>query len=116
MQHPDDRISVAQDAVFRVQTTIVRAMPESKEKTVTARILVFTNQIGCLLGKGGSIKAEMRKITGAYIRILGKDQIPKCVLENEEVVQVWLHVLTTYVFELNVLLLCIYECFRSFKP
>ena len=53
-----------------------------------ARFLVYSNQIGCLLGKGGSIIAEMRKSTGAYIRILGKEQVPKCVGEDEEMVQV----------------------------
>ena len=53
-----------------------------------ARLLVLSNQIGCLLGKVGAIMAEMRKSTGAYIHILGKDQVPKCASENEEVVQV----------------------------
>lgn len=86
--HPDDRISVVQDAVLRVQHRIAKAIPDSKEKTITAKILVSSNQIGCLLGKGGSVIAEMRKATGAYIRILGKDQIPKCAAENEEVVQI----------------------------
>lgn len=56
-----------------------------------AKLLVSSNQIGCLLGKGGSIIAEMRKSTGAYIRILGKDQTPNCASENEEVVQVIRH-------------------------
>ncbi|KAK2981739.1 hypothetical protein RJ640_005991 [Escallonia rubra] len=86
--HPDDRISAAQDAVLRVQSRIVRATPESKEKTVIAKVVVSSSQIGCLLGKGGSIIAEMRKSTGAYIRILGKDQFPKCVSEMEEVIQI----------------------------
>ncbi|WOH02739.1 hypothetical protein DCAR_0522128 [Daucus carota subsp. sativus] len=86
--HPDDRISAPQDAVLRVQTRIVRAAPESKEKTVIAKILIASNQIGCLLGKGGAVISEMRKFTGAYIRILGKDQLPKCASENEEVVQI----------------------------
>lgn len=53
-----------------------------------AKLLVFSSQIGCLLGKGGSVIAEMRNSTGAYIRILGKDQNPKCASENDEVVQV----------------------------
>lgn len=88
MQHPDDRISAAQDAVLRVLSRIAKAIPDSKEKGVTAKLLVSSNQIGCLLGKGGSIIAEMRKVTGAYIRILGKDQIPKVASENE-VVQVF---------------------------
>lgn len=86
--HPDDRISAVQDAVLRVQHRIAKAIPDSKEKGVTAKLLVSSNQIGCLLGKGGSIIAEMRKVTGAYIRILGKDQNPKCVSEDEEVVQI----------------------------
>ncbi|KAJ8771384.1 hypothetical protein K2173_026561 [Erythroxylum novogranatense] len=86
--HPDGRISASQDAVLRVHSRILRAMPDSNEKSVTARLLVSSNQIGCLLGKGGSIIAEMRNSTGAYIRILGKDQIPKCALEGEEVVQI----------------------------
>ncbi|XP_044510998.1 RNA-binding KH domain-containing protein RCF3-like isoform X1 [Mangifera indica] len=85
--HPDDRISPPQDAVLRVQTRIIRAIPDSREQ-VMARLLVSSNQIGCLLGKGGAIISEMRKLTGAYIRILGKDQIPKCASESEEVVQI----------------------------
>ncbi|XP_062158308.1 RNA-binding KH domain-containing protein RCF3-like [Alnus glutinosa] len=86
--HPDDRISAVQDAVLRVQTRIVRAVPDNKEQSILARLLVSSNQIGCLLGKGGSIIAEMRKLSRAHIRILGKDQIPKCAVEDEEVVQI----------------------------
>ncbi|KAK9983100.1 hypothetical protein SO802_032625 [Lithocarpus litseifolius] len=86
--HPDDRISAVQDAVLRVQTRIVRAIPDNKEQSVLARLLVSSNQIGCLLGKGGSIIAEMRKLSRAHIRVLGKDQIPKCASEDEEVVQI----------------------------
>lgn len=86
--HPDDRISPVQDAVLRVQTRIVRAVPDNKEQSIFARLLVSSNQIGCLLGKGGSIISEMRKLSRAHIRILGKDQIPKCALEDEEVVQI----------------------------
>ncbi|KAF5469314.1 hypothetical protein F2P56_013398 [Juglans regia] len=86
--HPDDRISAVQDAVLRVQTRIVRAIPDDKDQGVLARLLVSSNQIGCLLGKGGSIIAEMRKLSRAHIRILGKEQIPKCASEDEEVVQI----------------------------
>lgn len=86
--HPDDRISPAQDGVLRVQSRILRATSESKENSVTAKLLVSSNQIGCLLGKGGAIISEMRKLSGAYIRILGKDQVPKFASENEELVQI----------------------------
>lgn len=88
MQHPDERICAPQDAVLRVQTRIFRAAPESK--AVTAKVIVSAHQIGCILGKGGAVISEMRKSTGAYIRILGKDQTPQYAAENEEVVQVWL--------------------------
>ncbi|GMI77298.1 hypothetical protein like AT1G51580 [Hibiscus trionum] len=86
--HPDDRISPAQDAVLRVLGRLYRAMPDSKDKTMMVRLLVSSNQIGCLLGKGGAIIAEMRKSSGAHIRILGKDQVPKCASEGEEIVQI----------------------------
>lgn len=86
--YPDDAISPPQDAVLRVQSRIFRSAPESKDNTMVAKLLVGSHQIGCLLGKGGSVIAEMRKSTGAYIRILGKDQVPKNASENEEVVQV----------------------------
>ncbi|KAL6493173.1 hypothetical protein OROGR_032932 [Orobanche gracilis] len=86
--YPNDGISAPQDALVRVQSRIFRAAPENKDKNMTAKLLVSSHQIGCLLGKGGSVIAEMRKSTGAYIRILGKDQVPKNAADNEEVVQV----------------------------
>ncbi|KAJ4964783.1 hypothetical protein NE237_016632 [Protea cynaroides] len=85
---PDERISAAQDAVLRVQARLVRAVPDGKEKIVLAQLLVSSSQIGCLLGKGGSIIAEMRKLSGAQIRILEKYLLPKCASEKEEVVQI----------------------------
>ncbi|KAF5739822.1 hypothetical protein HS088_TW12G01033 [Tripterygium wilfordii] len=86
--HPDDNISPPQDALLRVQTRVLRAIPDSMDKNVLARLLVSSNQVGCLLGKSGSIMAEMRMLSRAHIRILGKDQIPKCASEDDEVVQI----------------------------
>ncbi|CAN4092253.1 unnamed protein product [Withania somnifera] len=86
--HPEDRISLPQDAVLRIQSRIFRAAPETPDNVMVAKLLVFSNQIGCLLGKGGGIIAEMRKSTGAFIRIVGKDQTPKFAAENEEVIQI----------------------------
>lgn len=77
-----------QDAVLRVQTRIARAIPDMKEQGATARLLVSSNQISCLLGKGGSVMAEMRKLSRSHIRVLAKDLISKCASEDEEVVQV----------------------------
>ncbi|MQM07852.1 hypothetical protein Taro_040701, partial [Colocasia esculenta] len=86
--HPDDRVSPVQDAILRVQNRVVMASPDSKESTVSARVMVSSSQTGCLLGKGGSIVAEMRKLSGAQIRILSKDQVPEYASENEVLVQV----------------------------
>lgn len=55
---------------------------------VVARLIVSPNQIGCILGKGGAIISEIRKLSGAHVRILSKDQLPKSVPENDEVIQV----------------------------
>lgn len=63
----------------------------SRESSPLMRLIVSSNQTGCLLGKGGSVIAEMRKLSGAHIRILGKEQVPKSVSDNEEVVQVGMH-------------------------
>jgi poly(rC)-binding protein 2/3/4 len=56
--------------------------------SVTAQLVVSPNQVGCLLGKGGAIVSEMRKATGASIKIIGADQVSKCASDNEQVVQV----------------------------
>lgn len=85
---PGDRISPAQDALLRVQERIVMAGPDNKESTVSSRLLVSSNQTGCLLGRGGSIISEMRKLTGAQIRVLGRDQVPRSVADDDELVQV----------------------------
>ncbi|XVE66618.1 hypothetical protein DITRI_Ditri08aG0092800 [Diplodiscus trichospermus] len=94
-ENPESQYSPAQKAVVLV---FVKALEASIEKgidsglgkgsNVTARLVVPSNQVGCLLGKGGVIISEMRKVTGTSIRIFGTDQIPKCVNENDQVVQI----------------------------
>ncbi|KQJ90866.1 KH domain-containing protein HEN4 isoform X2 [Brachypodium distachyon] len=79
--------SPAQDAVLRVYSRISEASMD-KSSAVPARLLVPSQHIGCLLGKGGSIIAEMRNVTGASIRIFGNEQIPRCAQRNDELVQV----------------------------
>ncbi|KAK9287451.1 hypothetical protein L1049_015872 [Liquidambar formosana] len=89
------RYSPAQKAVVLIFSRSVEAGIEkgldsssNKRSPVTARLVVPSNQVGCLLGKGGTIISEMRKVTGAGIRIIGGDQVPKCASENDEVVQI----------------------------
>lgn len=82
--------SPAQDAVVRVYSRISEASIDRNSPT-PARLLVPSQHIGCLLGKGGSIITEMRKLTGAGIRIFGNEQIPRCAQRNDEMVQVYLN-------------------------
>ena len=74
----------------------LRLQPRGSEKverdsglfSYTKRLLVPTSRIGCLIGKGGSIITDMRKITKANIRVLTKDNLPKVAAEDDEMVQV----------------------------
>lgn len=87
MQNSELKRSPAQDAVIRVHSRITEAGTE-KVSTVSARLLVPAQQIGCLLGKGGNIIAEMRRASGASIKIFVNEHVPKCASLNDEVVQV----------------------------
>lgn len=74
----------------------VRLQPRCSEKverdsgliSFTTRLLVPTSKIGCLIGKGGTIVSEMRRITQANIRILSKENLPKVASADDEMVQV----------------------------
>lgn len=87
VEHLDDNISPAQEALLHVQSKIADLGPD-EDAVITSRLLVPSNQVGCLLGKGGNIIAEMRRLTRANIRILGKDELPNCALSNDELVQI----------------------------
>ncbi|KAK7302582.1 hypothetical protein RJT34_13474 [Clitoria ternatea] len=94
-ENPESRYSPAQKAavlVFSrsVESGFMKGLDPglNKGSTVTARLVVPSSQVGCLLGKGGVIVSEMRKATGASIRIIGIDQVPKCASDNDQVVQI----------------------------
>lgn len=87
MQNSEQQRSPAQEAVIRVQRRIAEIGFEPGA-AIVARLLVHSQQIGCLLGKGGVIITEMRRATGASIRIFAREQVPKCASLNDEVVQV----------------------------
>ncbi|CAI5496277.1 unnamed protein product [Closterium sp. Naga37s-1] len=105
VDRPDDW-SVAQEALIRVHARIADADGDNREFRdkdgaeggansgagnsggTPARLLVPSSQIGCLLGKGGSIIAGMRQDSGAHIRIFNKDKLPPCALPTDELVQV----------------------------
>ncbi|XWS39789.1 hypothetical protein CRYUN_Cryun18bG0084500 [Craigia yunnanensis] len=94
-ENPESQYSPAQKAVILVflralEASIERGLDSGsgKDLNVTVRLVIPSSQVGCLLGKGGAIISEMCKVTGTAIRILGTDQVPKCVTENDQVVQI----------------------------
>ncbi|KAK3156813.1 hypothetical protein QOZ80_2AG0112270 [Eleusine coracana subsp. coracana] len=91
LEHMKPRCS-AQDALMKIHDKIVEdEVPHHKSETVDdviARILVPGNQVGCLLGKGGSIIQQLRSDTGAGIRVLPSENLPQCALRSDELVQI----------------------------
>ncbi|KAL9266552.1 KH domain-containing protein [Drosera capensis] len=85
----EDPVSPTLEAARRLQPRCSeRVERDSGIISFTTRLLVPTSRIGCLLGKGGSIITEMRKVTKANIRILSKDDVPKVAAEDDEMVQI----------------------------
>ncbi|XP_059629001.1 RNA-binding KH domain-containing protein RCF3 [Cornus florida] len=83
---PDDELFPAQEALLHIQTRIVDLAPE-KENIITTRLLVPSGEIGCLEGRDGSL-SEMKKLTGANIQILPREELPVFVSETDEIVQI----------------------------
>ena len=73
---------------MHIQTCIVDLVPE-KENVITTRLLVPSNDIGCLEGRDGPI-SDIRRLTGVDIQILPREELPVCVAGTDELVQVCL--------------------------
>lgn len=86
-ESPEDVFSKAQKAVMIIHSKILAA-DQDKDGLVTTKLLVPADQAGCLLGKGGSIVIEMRKVTRSKIHIYGKEHLPPCALKTDELVEV----------------------------
>lgn len=86
IEHLDDRSPVI-EAVLQLQGKISN-YGKDNEGLITTRLLVPSRQIGCLLGKRGSVISEMRKKTNANLKVLQKTDLPKCAQETDELVQI----------------------------
>lgn len=99
----------------------MRLQPKCSEKierdsgliSYTTRLLVPTSRIGCLIGKGGAIITEMRRLTKANIRILPKESLPKIASEDDEMVQVKTILKPLYMYFL-IVFVYIYGCSLSY--
>lgn len=88
--------SPAQQALMKVHDRIVDGgtlngndiVEEDPSRIITTRLLVPNSQVGCLLGKGGKIIAQMREESKTQMRILPRDQAPFCSMPSDEIVQV----------------------------
>lgn len=86
-------VSPAHDALIKIHDRVVAEdlhsdQDEESGPQVTARLLVPSDQIGCVIGKGGQIVQSLRSETGAQIRILKDEHLPSCALNSDELVQV----------------------------
>lgn len=90
----EDKVCPAQDALFRVHERLATDESLGNEDgeeispQVTVRLLVPSDQIGCILGKGGQIIQGIRSETGAQIRVLSNDHIPACAISGDELLQI----------------------------
>lgn len=89
----ENRVCPAQDALFRIYDKIISDDSNDEENSeeasqVTVKLLVPSDQIGCIIGKGGQIVQDIRSETGAQIRILKDKHLPSCALSSDELVQV----------------------------
>lgn len=89
LQFFEDSYSPTLEAALRLQPRCSEKVErDSGIISFTTRLLVPTSRIGCLIGKGGAIITELRRLTKANIRILSKENLPKVALEDDEMVQV----------------------------
>ncbi|XP_076928852.1 uncharacterized protein LOC143592966 [Bidens hawaiensis] len=83
---PDDDLFPAQEALLHIQTRILDLVPD-KENIITTRLLLSAGEVGCLDGRDGFL-TDTKKMTGADIQILPRENLPQFVSVNEELVQI----------------------------
>ncbi|CAH1413138.1 unnamed protein product [Lactuca virosa] len=89
----DQLVCPSQDALFKVHDIVVADEVGPNEVAdmapqVTARLLVSSDQIGCVIGKGGEIVQTIRTETGAQILIMKDNHLPICAFSNDELIQI----------------------------
>ncbi|KAM0855692.1 hypothetical protein ACQ4PT_049606 [Festuca glaucescens] len=93
IEDTEDKVCPAQDALFRVHEKLATddgPVNEENEEglgQVTVRLLVPTDQIGCIIGKGGHIIQGICSDTGSKIRVLSKEHLPACAISGDELLQ-----------------------------
>nr|VDD21754.1 unnamed protein product [Brassica oleracea] len=83
---PDDQLFPAQEALLHIQTRIVDLVPD-EDNIITTRLIVSSRDSVSLEGKAGSV-SEISRVTGASVKILPREEMPRCVSINDVVVQI----------------------------
>lgn len=87
-----DLISPAQDALFRVHDRVLaeelRMDEDLEDHQITVRMIVPSDQIGCVIGNAGQVIQNLRSETGAQIRVLSSEHLPPCALNSDELLQI----------------------------
>ena len=100
-EYVGSRVSPAEEALFRVLSLLSsldvrrdrdRERERERERDASApapvRLLVPKGQVGCLLGRKGAIINEMRRASHSHIKIMPREELPRCASQEEELIQV----------------------------
>ncbi|KAJ4777387.1 RNA-binding KH domain-containing protein [Rhynchospora pubera] len=60
----------------------------SDEGPVVTKLIVPSQRVGCIIGEGGTIISEMRRRTGAGIRVYTKEMRPNFLSPDDELVEI----------------------------
>ncbi|XP_074291726.1 RNA-binding KH domain-containing protein RCF3-like [Silene latifolia] len=82
---PEDELFPAQEALLHIQTCIVDLVPD-KDSSVTTRLLVASRDARCF--DDDESLSEMKKLTGADIEILPRENVPAFISSNDVLVQI----------------------------
>ncbi|XP_027366254.1 RNA-binding KH domain-containing protein RCF3 isoform X2 [Abrus precatorius] len=79
-------ITSEEEALLHIQSRIVDLVPD-KDNDITTRLVVPSSDIECLDGKDASL-LEIRRLTGANVQILPREELPLCVAKADELIQI----------------------------
>ncbi|KAK2390739.1 KH domain-containing protein HEN4 [Trifolium repens] len=81
---PNHNMFPAQEALLHIQSHIVDL---DKDNVITTRLVVPSSDVECLDGENASL-SEIVRLTGASIQILPREELPPCVANTDELVQI----------------------------
>ncbi|KAJ3692953.1 hypothetical protein LUZ60_012048 [Juncus effusus] len=90
-ENSEMRQSPSQQALLLIHSKLsenVNGIFSDPSSDSSARLLLPAQQMGCLVGKGGAFLQEIKRNTGADLRIFYGEQMPRCAHPNDELLQI----------------------------